>query len=69
MTTAAAEPNTHTALPDNTSNDPTVRPPLVLGDHTMASITDVIDRVVEVPLAKTSKGWLGIFAVSNLVLV
>ena len=65
MTTAAAT----ATLPDNTSNDPVARPPLVLGGHDMASLTDTIHRVVEVPLFKTPKGWIGIFVVSKLILV
>jgi molybdopterin-containing oxidoreductase family membrane subunit len=47
---------------DNTTDDPTRRPPLVLGGHDFASVTDVVCRIAERP--RPGRAWWIAFGVS-----
>jgi molybdopterin-containing oxidoreductase family membrane subunit len=50
---------------DNTSDDPTRRAPLVVGDNDFASVTETVCRVVEMP--KTPPAWwIGFFVSVSL---
>ncbi|MFN8177196.1 MAG: NrfD/PsrC family molybdoenzyme membrane anchor subunit [bacterium] len=49
-----------------TSEDPRVRPPLVLGENDFASVTDKVCRVVET--AKTPRGWWVLFGIAVTLL-
>lgn len=49
---------------DVTSDDPTQRAPLVLGDHDFESITDTVCGVVERPKPPTA--WYIAFSISSL---
>jgi len=50
---------------DNTSDDPTRRAPLVVGDNDFASVTEAVCRVVEMP--KTPPAWwIGFFVSVSL---
>ena len=50
------------ATPDNTTQDPTRRAPLVLGRQDFESVTESVCRLAERPRAPT--GWYVAFAVS-----
>ena len=47
---------------DNTSDDPRVRAPLVVGDHDLASVTESVARVAEAP--RPPRAWYIAFAIS-----
>jgi len=50
-------------LPDNTGDDPRMRPPLVLGDHDLASVTEKVCAIAERP--KPPRAWYVAMAVSS----
>jgi molybdopterin-containing oxidoreductase family membrane subunit len=50
---------------DNTAEDPTRRPDLVLGDHDYASVTETVSGIVEKP--KPPKAWYVAFGVSMML--
>ncbi len=47
---------------DNTTDEPSRRPPLVLGGKSFGDITDIVCGVIEKP--KTPPLWYGMFAAS-----
>lgn len=50
---------------DNTTSDPRHRPPLVVGDHDFASVTDLVARIPERP--KATLAWKVAFGISASV--
>ncbi|MEE4273988.1 MAG: NrfD/PsrC family molybdoenzyme membrane anchor subunit [Thermoanaerobaculales bacterium] len=61
---SASDPMARNYL-DNTSDDPTRRAPLVVGDNDFASVTETVCRVVEMP--KTPPAWwIGFFVSVSL---
>lgn len=50
--------------PDNTSDDPRERSPLVLGDHDFGTLTDKVTDIALKPINQTPKAWYIAMAIS-----